>query len=161
MIHSSRPLFARLSNAARIDGLSRNFASNHSPCNGRLRAAAHFEEEIALICVLKAQLVSSLRERLTRETRGQDVVIGHVESYDFVAALLVKVTPRVDTEVDLVESLQFGLPLCGEHTPPIQLIEGDMEATQPIEEVDETEGLFAGSHYFSPVHLCLIGRDFS
>ena len=78
----------------------------------------HLEKEIALICVLKAQLVSRFRERLAWETRGKDVVIGHVEGYDFVAAQLIKVAPRVDTEVDFIESLQFGLPLRSEHTKP-------------------------------------------
>ena len=75
---------------------------------------------------------------MTRETRGKDVVIGHGPGDDFVAAQLVKVTPSVDTEVDLIKGLQRGLPLSSEYATSLQLIEGDVEATQPSEEVDET-----------------------
>ena len=121
----------------------------------------HLEEEIALIGVLEALLVSCFRERLTRKTRGKDVVIGHALGDDFVAAQIVKVTPSVDTEVDLVEGLQRGLPLSSEHGTSLQLIEGDVEATQSSEEVDEAEGLITSSHHFGPVSPRLIGRDFS
>ena len=121
----------------------------------------HLEEEIALICVLEAQLVSCFRERLTRETRGKDVVIGHAPGDDFVAAQVVEVTPSVDTEIDLVKGPQRGLPLSSEHATSLQFIEGDVEATQPSEEVDETEGLTNSSHHFGPVRPRQIGRDFS
>ena len=120
----------------------------------------NFEEEIPLIGVLEAQLISCFGERLARKTRGKDVVVGHTSGNDLVVAEVVNVTPSVDTEVDLVEGVQLGLPLSSEHATPTQLIEGDVEATQPSEEVDKTEGLTTSSHLFSPVRPCLIGRYF-
>lgn len=49
----------------------------------------------------------------------------------------------------------------GKPTTSLQLVEGDVEATQPSEEVDEAEGLTTSSHHFGPVRPRLIERDFS
>ena len=111
----------------------------------------NLEEKIALIRVLEAQLVSCFGEGLTRKTRGKDVVIGHAPGDDFVAAQVVEVTPSVDTEIDLIEGVQRGRPFSSKYATSPQLIEGDVEATQPSEEVDETEGLAKSSHHLGPV----------
>src|SRR5690606_35731749 len=70
---------------------------------------------------------------------------------DLVVVEVIKVTPSVDAEVDLVEGPQRGLPLSCEHATSPQLIEGDVEAAQPGEQVNETEGPATNSHRSGPV----------
>lgn len=72
------------------------------------------EEQLTLAGVGESELVTRLRERLTRKTCSQDFMVGDLPCDLLVRIEVIDVRPGTQAVVVLVEDVQLGLPLGGE-----------------------------------------------
>jgi len=105
------------------------------------------EEEVALLHVLEAVLAAEAQllrhardaERLAGEAAAEDVVRG-----DFSDGDTVDVAVRALAEIGLVGLLAEFVVVGGEDAPPSHFLEGDAEAADAAEEIDEGQRISHG-----------------
>ena len=88
--------------------------------------------QVPHVRIIKARLAPCLRERLAREARAKDIVLGYLPRVYFT-----DVRVALYTEISLVKRSEGSVDLAGEYAPVPEAAERKMKPAEPGKQINE------------------------